>query len=132
MLATWLIGACAVLARAVQIQIVQAADWREMAEAQHRTDTAIEATRGSILDRDGTPLAVSRERVRVSVAPGELADADAVRDLLRERLGLSRAQVMRLTSTDRVWSVAPDLYAPSVRESLRGVPGVHLERVFQR
>jgi cell division protein FtsI (penicillin-binding protein 3) len=39
---------------------------------------------------------------------------------------------VRLTSRDRVWSVAPDLYAPDVRERLRSVPGVHLERVLQR
>jgi hypothetical protein len=47
------------------VQIAQAAEWSAMAEAQHRTDMPIEATRGSILDRDGMPLAVSRERTRV-------------------------------------------------------------------
>ena len=131
-LAGLLLGAVAVLLRAGQVQILQAADWRDLAEAQHQTDVAIEATRGSILDRDGTPLAVSRERVRVSVAPREIQDMDAVRELLREELGLTRSQVVQLTSRDRVWRVAPDLYAPDVRERLRSVPGVHLERVLQR
>ncbi len=131
-LAGWLAGAIAVLVRAGQVQIVQAAEWRDMAEAQHRTDMAIEATRGSILDRDGTPLAVSRERIRVSVAPREIDDLDEVRQLLREELGLSSSQVARLTSKDRRWSVVPELYAPDVRERLRGISGVHLERVLQR
>ena len=131
-LAGLLLGAAAVLLRAGQVQIVQAAEWGALAEAQHRTDVAIEATRGSILDRDGTPLAVSRERIRVSVAPREISDMDAVRELLREELGLSRSQVGQLTSRDRVWSVAPDLHAPDVRERLRSVPGIHLERVLQR
>jgi cell division protein FtsI (penicillin-binding protein 3) len=126
------LGATAVLARAGQVQIVQAAEWREMAEAQHRTDMAIEATRGPILDRDGAPLAVSRERIRVNIAPREIQDLEAVRAVLREELGLSRSEVARLTSNDRVWSVAPDLYAPDVRERLRAVSGVHLERVLQR
>jgi cell division protein FtsI (penicillin-binding protein 3) len=103
-----------------------------MAQAQHQTDVEVAATRGSILDRDGAPLAVSRERLRVSVAPGELGDVEATRTLLRETLGLSRSAVDRLTSSDRVWAVAPDLYAPVVREQLRGVRGVHLERVLQR
>lgn len=103
-----------------------------MAEAQHRTDMTIEATRGAILDRDGMPLAVSRERTRVSVAPREIVDLEAVRGLLREELGLSHAEAVRLTSKERVWAVAPDLYPPEVRERLRGVPGVHLERVLQR
>jgi len=96
-LAGLLTAAVAVLVRAGQVQIVQAAEWSEMAEAQHRTDVSIEATRGSILDRDGTPLAVSRERIRVSVAPRELQDVEQVRELLREELGLSRGQVARLT-----------------------------------
>jgi cell division protein FtsI (penicillin-binding protein 3) len=131
-LAGLLFGAAAVLLRAGQVQIVQAAEWRDLAEAQHRTDVAIEATRGSILDRDGTPLAVSRERIRVSVAPREIRDLDAVRELLREELGLTRSQVVQLTSRERVWGVAPHTYAPDVRERLRSVPGVHLERVLQR
>jgi len=131
-LAGLLAGASAVLVRAGQIQIVQAAEWSERAEAQHRTDVAIEATRGSIMDRDGTPLAVSRERVRVSVAPHEIQDVEQVRVLLREELGLSSAHVARLTSRERSWAVVPDLYAPDVRERLRSVPGLHLERVLQR
>ncbi|MGE0161107.1 MAG: penicillin-binding transpeptidase domain-containing protein [Gemmatimonadales bacterium] len=131
-LAGWLLGAVAILARAGQVQLAQAAEWGAMAEAQHRTDISIEATRGSILDRDGMPLAVSRERTRVSVAPREIANRDAVRALLREELGLSRSEVVRLTSNDRVWAVAPDLYPPDVRDELRSTPGVHLERVLQR
>jgi cell division protein FtsI (penicillin-binding protein 3) len=131
-LAAGISAAVGVLVRAGQVQIVQAADWRAMAEAQHRTDLTIEATRGPILDRDGTPLAVSRERVRVSVAPREIKDVESVRGLLGDALGLSRSQVARLTSKERVWAVAPHLYAPDVRERLRGVSGVHLERVLQR
>lgn len=131
-LGAWLIAACVVCVRAGQVQVVEAAEWRGMAEAQHRTDVIVPATRGSILDRDGTPLAVSRERIRVSIAPREIKDIDAVRKLLENELELSRSQVVHLTSRDRVWAVAPDLYAPAVREHLRGVDGIHLERVLQR
>jgi cell division protein FtsI (penicillin-binding protein 3) len=131
-LASWLLAAGAICLRAAQIQVLQASHWRDLAEAQHSEDVVVPATRGSILDRDGAPLAVSRERVRVSVAPKELADVQAARDLLRTELGLTRAQATRLTSRDRVWSVVPDLHAPDVRERLRSVPGLHLERVLQR
>jgi cell division protein FtsI (penicillin-binding protein 3) len=131
-LASWLLAALAISVRAGQIQVVQASHWRDLAEAQHGEDVVVPATRGSILDRDGAPLAVSRERVRVSIAPKEIADMQATRALLREELGLSRTQVERLTSRERVWTVAPDLYAPNVRERLRSAPGVHLERVLQR
>jgi cell division protein FtsI (penicillin-binding protein 3) len=131
-LGSWLIAALAICGRAAQIQVLQTSHWRGLAEAQHRDDLAVPAARGSILDRDGAPLAVSRERVRVSVAPREIEDTAATRALLREELGLSRAQVERLTSRQRAWAVAPDLHAPSVRETLRAVPGIHLERVLQR
>ena len=132
MLATWLGASLAICLRAGQIQLAQGATWRDLAEAQHQTDVVVEATRGSIMDRDGTPLAVSRERIRVNVAPGEVVDVEAARSLLRETLGLPRSAAARLTSLDRTWAVAPDLYAPIVRERLRGVSGIHLERVLQR
>ena len=132
LLLTWLAAALAICVRAGQIQLVQGPTWRAMAEAQHQTHMVVPATRGSILDRDGTPLAVSRERIRVSVAPREIVDVEATESLLQETLGLSRSSVARLTSGPRVWAVAPDLYAPVVREQLRGVRGVHLEPVLQR
>ncbi len=131
-LTLWLTAIGVICVRAAQIQVVQSSVWQGLAEAQHQTDVEVPATRGSILDRDGTPLAVSRERIRVNVAPRELTDVEAARALLRESLGLSRSAVTRLTSTDRVWAVAPDLYAPVVRDALRGARGVHLETVLQR
>ncbi|MGD8281273.1 MAG: penicillin-binding transpeptidase domain-containing protein, partial [Gemmatimonadota bacterium] len=131
-LAVWLAASGAICVRAGQIQIVQGPTWRSMAEAQHQTDVEVPAMRGPILDRDGTPLAVSRERIRVSVAPGEIEDLEGTRALLTETLGLSRSRVNRLTSSTRVWAVAPDLYAPVVREQLRGVRGIHVESVLQR
>ena len=118
--------------RAGQVQLAQASDWRSMAESQHRADQIVAATRGSILDRDGTPLAVSRERVRVSIAPREIEDMEATRELLQEHLGVSGATASRLTSLERKWTVAPDLYAPDTRELFRGVRGVYLDRVLQR
>tara|TARA_B100001123_G_scaffold142447_1_gene165594 strand:- start:129583 stop:131451 length:1869 start_codon:yes stop_codon:yes gene_type:complete len=118
--------------RAGQVQLAQASDWRSMAESQHRADQIVAATRGSILDRDGTPLAVSRERVRVSIAPREIEDMEATRELLQEHLGVSGATASRLTSLERKWTVAPDLYAPDTRVLFRGVRGVYLDRVLQR
>jgi cell division protein FtsI (penicillin-binding protein 3) len=131
-LVVWLGASVVICLRAGQIQIAEGATWRELAESQHQLDAVVPAARGPILDRDGTPLAVTRERIRVSVAPRELGDVEATRSLLRETLGLSRASVLRLTSRDRVWTVAPDLYAPIVREQLRGISGLHLERVMER
>ena len=132
LLVVWLIALGIICMRAGQVQLAQASDWRSMAESQHRADQIVAATRGSILDRDGTPLAVSRERVRVSIAPREIEDMEATRELLQEHLGVSEATASRLTSLERKWTVAPDLYAPDTRELFRGVRGVYLDRVLQR
>mgnify|MGYP002032434389 FL=1 len=132
LLVVWLIALGIICMRAGQVQLAQASDWRSMAESQHRADQIVAATRGSILDRDGTPLAVSRERVRVSIAPREIEDMEATRELLQEHLGVSGATASRLTSLERKWTVAPDLYAPDTRVLFRGVRGVYLDRVLQR
>jgi cell division protein FtsI (penicillin-binding protein 3) len=132
LLGAWLAGAGLVCVRAGQIQLVQASQWRGMAEAQHRTDKPVVASRGSVLDRDGTPLAVSRERFRVSVAPREIGDVRSTRALLTEVLGISDSRAARMTSTDRKWAVAPGRYPPTVRARLRGVRGVYVERELQR
>jgi cell division protein FtsI (penicillin-binding protein 3) len=116
--------------RAGQIQIMQAAQWRAMAEAQQVGDRPLPAPRGAILDRNGQPLSVTRERVRVNVAPNEVRDREAVQALLVETLGVGRTRARTLVSSGR-WNVA-GLHAPAVSDRLEGVPGVHLETVFER
>lgn len=131
-LTVWLLSALAICVRAAQIQIVQSAQWRRLAEDQHKKDIVVAAARGAILDRDGTPLSVSRERARVNVAPYELADRDATRVLLADALGLSPSRVAALTSTSHRWRVVSGLYSPAVRERVAGHRGVYVDRVFQR
>lgn len=132
LLGVWLLLATVICVRAAQIQVVQSERWSELAEDQHRKDLVIAAPRGAILDRDNTPLSVSRERARVNVAPHELSDAEATRARLREVLGLSSTRVASLTSTNNRWRVVPDLHPPAIRESLQGQPGLYVDRVLQR
>jgi cell division protein FtsI (penicillin-binding protein 3) len=131
-LAGWLACSLVVALRAGQIQVLQAGNWAELAQRQQEDDRPVPAPRGTIFDRNGQPLAVTRERVRVSVAPREIRDTEAVRGLLSEALGLSRAQAGRLVSNGRVWNVVPGLFAPSVREALENTSGIHLESIFER
>ena len=132
LLGVWLGAAVVVCVRAGQIQGVQASAWRAIAESQHSADNEVVATRGAVLDRDGTPLAVSRERFRVSVAPNELIDVDEARRLLTETLGISAAKAAQVTSSERSWHVVPDRFPPTVREPLKGVRGIHIDRELQR
>lgn len=128
----WLAGAAVICARAGQVQLLEGADWQALAESQHTRDKEIAAARGSILDRDGTPLAVSRETYEVSVAPRELTDRDSAVALLTASMGISERKARQLTAPDRKWSVVPGRYPPTVREDLADVRGVYLARELER
>jgi cell division protein FtsI (penicillin-binding protein 3) len=132
LLGAWLVGTIAVCVRAGQVQVLEGADWKALAESQHTTDKEIAAPRGDIQDRDGTPLAVSRETFKVSVAPRELSEPGATAKLLSRVLGLSTAKARQLTSKRRKWGVVPGRYPPSVREALRNLRGVYLDREMER
>ena len=132
LLALWLTGAAAVLARSAQLQVLEGDEWRAVALQQHSTSSEVPGARGAIVDRDGVPLALTRERVKVSIAPGELADRDEAARTLEEVLGLPGREALRLTDPDRRWAVVRGRYQPAVRESLSGMRGIYLERELER
>ena len=132
LLALWLAGAAAVLARAAQVQVLEGDEWRAVALQQHSTSSEVPGARGTIVDRDGVPLALTRERVKVSIAPGEIADRDEAVQTLQAVLDLPVRDARRLTDPDRRWTVVRGRYAPVVREALSGIRGIYLERELER
>lgn len=132
LLAGWLLGAALIVARSAEIQVVQGAGWRDVAEGQHRKTIEIPAPRGAILDRNGVPVAESHERFKVGLAPKELTDREAVAGILAEELDLSPRKARSLTGSDKRWVVVAGHYPATVRERLRGVTGVYLERELPR
>lgn len=131
-LAMWMACAGVICVRAFQVQVVQAAQWSALAESQHMKDKVVVAPRGSILDRDGALLAVSRETYRVAVAPNELQDPDAAARLLEETLDLAPRKAREMVSPERRWRVVPGSFPPTVRDRLAGVRGIHLDRELVR
>lgn len=132
LLAFLVVGSAGLLGRGFQIQVVQGAEWDQRAERQHQERVELPAPRGTIYDRAGVPLATTRERVRVSVAPHEVRDADLVARLLREALGVDAASVRRALDRSRRWVVIPGRYDPSVRSALDRVHGMYLQRELER
>lgn len=131
-LSGWMLAAVVLCVRAGQIQLVQGATWRALAQDQHQTDKRVAAPRGTILDRDGTPLAVSRETYSVAVATDQLQDPDSVAVLLAEALHLSPSRARAVTHASRRWNPLPGRFGPATREQLAGVRGVYVERDLQR
>ena len=132
LLACWLLSGGLIVARATHVQVAQGPFWREQAERQHRTSVEIAAVRGSVVDRSGVELAISRETFRVGVAPGELRDVDEATRLLAEILGLEERVVRRATTSPKVWRVLPRAYPASVREALDGIRGVYPQPEHRR
>ena len=133
-LAGWLLGALAVVVRAVMVQLLQGAYWQTAALDQHEQTLEVPATRGSILDRNGNPLAGSNETFRVAVAPRELVpeSRDRVVGILSSELGLPRATLASLSDPERKWVELRGWHPPRVRDPLDSIQGVYLTREWRR
>src|SRR5439155_443962 len=79
----------AAVGRAVQVQILHGRRWAEEAQAQRTERIVLQARRGALYDRHGTPLAVTQETYHVGIAPNELRDPTADGALISRRLGLT-------------------------------------------
>lgn len=134
--------AVAILARAVQVQLVDGAEWAQRAAQQQVLDTTVVPPRGRILDATGGVLAETRELVRLNVVPrnvrvardGKGTPADprgALRTALRG-LGYDAAQTRRALDTTRKWVQLPGLHLPSDVREVLALPGVVPTRVLSR
>jgi cell division protein FtsI (penicillin-binding protein 3) len=132
LLGCWIVAGLVLVGRAAQLQLMEAPAWREMAAAQHRRSAEVPAPRGAILDRDGVPLAVTREVVKVQTSGREMEDPEATRELLQRTLGISARTAALAVDPEDSWHVIPGVYEPAVREALGSVRGVHLTREIRR
>src|SRR5881396_3327263 len=125
-----LVGLALLVGRAVQVQILHGRRWAEEAQAQRTERIVLQARRGTLYDRHGTPLAVTQETYHVGIAPNELRDPTADGALISRRLGLT-ARAWQLALPRRYAYFAGPYSALEV-QPLRGVRGVHLEPVLNR
>ncbi len=90
---TWLaagalLWAAILLARLLQLQVVQHAEYRRLAEQQQQKQVEIPAPRGTIFDRTGQPLAMSVPLQSVYVNPQHVPNLEVAADLISPILGL--------------------------------------------
>ncbi len=126
------LAALLVVGRGVQLQGMEGERWAAVAAAQQQEKTPVPARRGGIYDRDGVPLALTRETFRLSVAPRELRDRDGAAAALQETLGLSRAAARRATDPSRRWVVVPGSFGAEEHQRLESIRGLHFERRLDR
>ncbi len=128
----WALAAIGLLSSSAHLQIAEADTWREIASEQHRIETRVPAERGSIVDRGGTPLALSHETVRIGIAPRELLDRQETAVLLAKALQIPIAEAERMAFDERRWVAVPGHFPPSAGEVLFGHRGVYIERELRR
>lgn len=118
------------LGRAAQVQLVEGGRWAREARANRTERLVLPAPRGSLLDRHGTPIALTQETYRVGVAPNELRDRARDARAIARALRIPYAELAR--ALDRRWVYLAGPFAASQVAPLRDVRGVHLEAELNR
>ena len=126
-----LIGAFAMVGRAGYLQLVRGGDYAKRAARQRTEHKILEAPRGVIYDRGGTPLASSLERYHVTIAPEQVRDQNALLRIYRTDIG---GRVDRLSaalrSGDPFYAHGP--FTAGQMRRLREVRGVYLAPIYRR
>jgi len=123
--------AAAIIARAAQVQVWQGKQWRARATRQQVAASSIPAPRGLILDASGTPLAESRERVRLSVATKQVRDPKKLARELK-RVGVDAASLGRLADPKRKWVDLPRTFLSADVEGVLATRGVYSTPIGER
>ena len=127
---------CALLARAVHLQVLNKDFLNQQADTRHLRNEKISAHRGSITDRNGEPLAISTPVDSVWANPQELASAvDRVPELAR-LLSLDPDQLMRriTRSMDKEFLYVKRHISPDLADQVltMKLPGVNALREYRR
>ena len=130
------LGATALLVRAIDLQVVRKDFYQEQGDARFLRDMAVPVSRGTILDRNGEPLAVSTPVDSIWADPQKLLENPDKLDPLASALGID-ADVLKQRLNQRVDKEFVYLKRhlnPDDAEAIvkLGIPGVASQREFRR
>jgi cell division protein FtsI (penicillin-binding protein 3) len=130
------LGGAAILARAVQLQLLDQEFLAREADARHLRVASIAAHRGMITDRNGEPLAVSTPVDSLWANPAELVTETDRMPELADALGWSRDRLLELITrnSDREFVYLVRHMPPHRAADVLalGVPGVYSRREYRR
>ena len=118
------VGGMTVVARAVQVTVVDGEEWRERAKRQHQQVIKVHGPRGTITTADGYVLATSVERVAVQADTHLLDDPELFAQAAAPIIGIDGDELAeRLTSGPRtVWLGQAGLRRRPVKPSANSRP----------
>lgn len=143
---TLVLFAAAIIARLVQVQLVEREAWQRTAVRQQVRDLTVEPIRGAILDATGNVLVETREQMKLVIEPQNLVytrkgkdgrqrtvdNRSLVRRLLRD-LRVSESDVRRVFNNPKArWVELPDRFLPADLERLKTITGVRIIPVLTR
>jgi cell division protein FtsI/penicillin-binding protein 2 len=117
-----------VVARLVQLQIVQGQKYRTRAQRQQERRIEVSGRRGPILDREGRELAVSVEVSSIYAVPDEVENAAAAASALAPLLRLPPEKVVERLSETKGFVWIARKVEPPIADQIRSLKlsGVHL------
>ncbi|HEX9013600.1 MAG TPA: hypothetical protein VF813_08795, partial [Anaerolineaceae bacterium] len=95
LLLSFVVGAifAVLVLRLWHLQILNVEDYRSMSESNRLRFVPEAASRGAIMDRNGTVLVSNRPSFSLAVVPQEVKDRDGLLNQLVSLLGLDRAEL---------------------------------------
>ncbi len=130
------IAAIVLLARSVQLQVLERQFLAEQGDMRHARVATMPAHRGAVLDRFGEPLAVSSPVDTIWVNPPEIAETtDGIKRLARALKRDRQWLAQRVTSNlDREFLYVARHMDPAAAAKVKalGIPGVYLLREYRR
>ncbi|MBQ7399415.1 MAG: PASTA domain-containing protein [Clostridia bacterium] len=131
----------ALAVRLFYLHIFKSDEYRSKAFDQYTTEISISPKRGTIYDRNMTPLAVSATVETVFISPYEIEEKDEAKiaDYLSEKLGVNRAEIVeRMTRKNSKYQVIKKKVDTSITDEIRqfiadeDIKGIHLEEDTKR
>lgn len=130
------LGAAGLVARAVELQLVDREFLIGQGEARAVREVSIEAHRGAIVDRNGRPLAISTPVESVYANPRELAAARDRWPELAKQLKRSPSQIERTVEGNKdrsfIWLARHLTPAEAAAVTRLNVPGVYARSEYRR
>jgi len=98
--ALFALALCVIVARASWLQAVRGGELRADAQSQQTETVVVPGSRGSILDRNGSELAVSEDAVTIFATPYQVEDPPETADKLAGALDMKRDEILELLADD--------------------------------